>query len=396
MSSASNKEVLVASNIGEAPEGIGVRDLLEAGLHFGHQTKRWNPKMKRYIFDKRNGIHIIDLAKSLVMLQSALEFVHDVVANGRSILFVGTKKQAQQVIKETAVACDQHYVTNRWLGGTLTNSNTIRRSVARMREIQEIEKTGMPSHKKEAARLRRELEKLSRNLSGVANMDQHPGALFVVDINREAIAVAEARKLNIPVIAIVDTNCDPDPIDYVIPGNDDAIRAIKLITAALADSIQRAAAEYAKKAAELARQKAEAEKAAEKARKEQEEKLKAEKAAKAEAEKKARAEKKAEAKAKKEAKSEDTTKADKPAEKPADKPAEKKVEKKAEKEAAPAAEPAKKTDKQPAKAPAKKAEKKTAAKTPDKKPAATKAATDSPGKEEKPAVEEAEKTQGDQ
>ena len=292
------------ASIGEAPQGIGIRDLLEAGLHFGHQTKRWNPKMKRYIFDKRNGIHIIDLAKSLVMLQSALEFIHDVVSSGRSILFVGTKKQAQQVIKDTAQACDQHYVTNRWLGGTLTNSNTIRRSVARMTEIQDLEKNNaMPTHKKEIARLRRELEKLSRNLSGIANMDRHPGALFVVDINREGIAVAEARKLNIPVIAIVDTNCDPDPIDYVIPGNDDAIRAIKLITGAIADTAKAAAEEYAKKAAELARQKEEAEKA----RREQEEKLKAQKA---EAEKKAKAEADAKAKAEKKAKAKKEPEAD--------------------------------------------------------------------------------------
>jgi len=278
----------------EVPQDIGVRDLLEAGLHFGHQTKRWNPKMKRFIFDKRNGIHIIDLSKSLVMLNQALEFVNDVVLTGRSVLFVGTKKQAQQVIKSSAESCGQHYVTNRWLGGTLTNNATIRNSVKRLKEIEELEKNdafaGM--HKKEAARLRRELEKLRRNLGGIAEMSSLPGAMFVVDIGREAIAVAEANKLNIPVIAIVDTNCDPDPIDYVVPGNDDAIRAIKLIATAVADATAKAAGEYAKIAAERAR-KAEAEKrAAEEKQKKEEGARKA-----AEAEKQKEKEKKAASKA---------------------------------------------------------------------------------------------------
>ncbi len=262
---------------GEVSQDVGVRDLLEAGLHFGHQTKRWNPKMKRYIFDKRNGIHIIDLSKSLVMLKQALEFVNDVVLSGRSVLFVGTKKQAQQVIKTSAEGCGQHYVTNRWLGGTLTNNATIRNSIKRMKEIEEIEKndgfTGM--HKKEASHLRRELEKLRRNLGGIADMNSLPGAMFVVDIGREAIAVAEANKLNIPVIAIVDTNCDPDRIDYVVPGNDDAIRAIKLIASTIADTTSRAGAEYAKIAAERAR-KAEAERrAAEEKQKKEDEARKA-------------------------------------------------------------------------------------------------------------------------
>ena len=261
-----NKENTVAST-GEAPRGIGVRDLLEAGLHFGHQTKRWNPKMKRYIFDKRSGIHIIDLAKSLVKLNEALEFVHDTVASGRKLLLVGTKKQAQQVVKELATEYGQHYVTNRWLGGTLTNSVTIRNSVRRMRELEKLEEDGSfaTMHKKEASSMRRELEKLRKNLSGVADMSALPGALFVVDINRESIAVAEANKLNIPVIAIVDTNCDPDPIEYVIPGNDDAIRAVKLVAASLADTLKKASEEYARIAAEIARKK-EAEMAAQEAK----------------------------------------------------------------------------------------------------------------------------------
>ena len=237
-------------------QGIGVRDLLEAGLHFGHQTKRWNPKMKRYIFDKRQGIHIIDLAKSLMMLQEAMQFISETVSSGKSILFVGTKKQAQQVIKETATACGQHYVTHRWLGGTLTNSGTIRQSVRRYTELAAMEeKDGFASlHKKEAASLRRELEKLRRNLSGITEMSGLPGALFVIDINREAIAVAEARKLNVPVVAMVDTNCDPDPVDYVIPGNDDAIRAISLISGAVAGAIQLGLTEHERTSAEKDRQ----------------------------------------------------------------------------------------------------------------------------------------------
>ena len=243
----------------------GVRDLLEAGLHFGHQTKRWNPKMKRYIFDKRNGIHIIDLSKSLLMLNEAVAFVHEVVASGRSLLMVGTKKQAQQVIKESAMGCGQHYVTTRWLGGTLTNSTTIRRSVRRLHELEEREKrdgfAGM--HKKEAARERHDLAKLRRNLSGIAGMDRLPGAMFVVDINREAIAVAEANKLGIPVVAMVDTNCNPDPIDYVVPGNDDAIRAIRLVAGAVCATVGAAVAECEKAAAELARRKEAERKAAE-------------------------------------------------------------------------------------------------------------------------------------
>lgn len=241
----------------EAPCGeIEIGDLIAAGLHFGHQTKRWNPKMRRFIFGKRNGIHIIDLSQSLVLLNKALEFIQSVASSGKSVLFVGTKKQAQQVIKETALACGQPYVTTRWLGGTLTNLATIRQSVKRMRELEEKEKSGAfaTMHKKEASMLRHELEKLRRNLTGIADMYELPGAIFVVDVQRENIAVAEARRLGVPVVAIVDTNCDPEPIDYVIPGNDDAIRAIKLIAEKIAEAVKQGAEQYAKMAAELARQ----------------------------------------------------------------------------------------------------------------------------------------------
>jgi small subunit ribosomal protein S2 len=232
-----------------------LKELLDAGLHFGHQTKRWNPKMKPYVFDKRNGIHIIDLSKSLQQVQAAREFLYIVVTSGRQVLFVGTKKQAQEVTKEVASRCGMPFVTERWLGGTLTNLTTIRARIKRMGQIRKMETDGgfdkMP--KKEVSVLRHELQKLDRNLSGIANMDQLPGALFVVDVNREAIAVKEANRLHIPVIAIVDTNCDPDPIDYPIPGNDDAIRAIRVIAHLLADTIEKAVQEYSKIAAEQAR-----------------------------------------------------------------------------------------------------------------------------------------------
>ena len=307
----------------EIPSDLGVRDLLEAGLHFGHQTKRWNPKMKRYIFDKRNGIHIIDLSKSLVALQESLKFVHEVVVMGRKILLVGTKKQAQQVIKETAETCEQPCVTHRWLGGTLTNSATIRGRVKRMKELLALEANedfaGIP--KKEAAVLRRELNKLRRNLSGIADMVEQPGAMFVVDINREAIAVAEANRLNIPVIAIVDTNCNPDPVDYLIPGNDDAIRAIRLVMGAMTGTIAKANKEYAKIAAEKAR------------KAEEEAKRKAVEAKKAEAARKVVEAKRAEEEAKRKAE-EDVKKAAKVAEKAAAK-----AKLKAEADARKAAEP---------------------------------------------------------
>lgn len=272
---------------------VNVRDLLDAGLHFGHQTKRWNPKMKRYIFDKRNGIHIIDLSKSMILLEQAMYFLRDIASEGKDILFVGTKKQARDIIRETAEACGQHFITNRWLGGTLTNSSTIRRRIKYMRDIEAImgDEEKKPKSKKELSKMNREHTKIERNLGGIADMNKLPGALFIVDINRESIAVKEANRLDIPVIAIVDTNCDPDPIDFVIPGNDDAIRAIQLICKVATDQIQKGVAEYEKKAAEIAKKKEEERKIAEAARelKKKEEnaakELKKKEAAKAKAEK---------------------------------------------------------------------------------------------------------------
>lgn len=236
---------------------LSIQDLIESGLHFGHQTKRWNPKMKRYIFGERNGIYIIDLAKSLTALLEARRFIYDTVSRGRRVLFVGTKKQAQQPIREASERLKMPYVVNRWLGGTLTNNQTIRQSVSRMRTLEKMEADGSINElpKKEIASIRRELEKMRYNLSGIADMEQLPGAVIVVDITREAIAVAEANRLKIPVIAMVDTNCDPDPIDYPIPGNDDAIRAIRLVIDAISTTIQQAQNEYAKVAAEEARRK---------------------------------------------------------------------------------------------------------------------------------------------
>lgn len=296
---------------------VNVRDLLDAGLHFGHQTKRWNPKMKRYIFDKRNGIHIIDLSKSMILLEQAMYFLRDIAAEGQSILFVGTKKQARDIIKETAESCGQHFITNRWLGGTLTNSTTIRRRIKYMRNIEEIldDEERIPKSKKELSKMNREHTKIKRNLGGIADMNKLPGALFVVDINRESIAVKEANRLDIPVIAIVDTNCDPDPIDFVIPGNDDAIRAIQLICKVATEQIQKGAAEYEKKAAEIAKKKEEERKAAEAARelKTKEEnaakELKKKEAEKAKADKKISAEKEKKVKAD-EAKKEKSPKAE--------------------------------------------------------------------------------------
>ena len=232
--------------------GLTVRDLMTAGMHFGHQTKRWNPKMKKYIFDKRNGIHIIDITQSIDLLEEALKFVKGVAEEGKKILFVGTKKQAQEVVRAAADACGMFNVTTRWLGGTLTNAQTIRQSIRRMRQLQTTEKNAgaLSVHKKEAASMRRELDKLERNLSGIADMAQLPGAVFIVDLMCEANAVAEARRLGIPIVAIVDTNCDPDLVDYVIPGNDDSMRSIKLVADCMARVAKDAADSYSRKAAE--------------------------------------------------------------------------------------------------------------------------------------------------
>ena len=278
-------------------QDVSIQDLLEAGLHFGHRTKRWNPKMRKFLFGQRNGIYIIDLEQTLEGLQKARQFIYDTVSRGRQILFVGTKKQAQEALKTIAVANKQPYVVNRWLGGTLTNHETIRKSIARMREIEQMEKDGSINAlpKKEVAKIRHEQEKLQYNLSGIADMQGNPGALFVIDVNCEAIAVAEANRLNIPVIALVDANVDPDPIDYPIPANDDAIRGIKLIADLVGITIQQAQIEYSKVAAEEARKRAAAEAEAAARAKVEAEERKARAAelakAKAEAREKAKAEK---------------------------------------------------------------------------------------------------------
>ena len=218
---------------------ISMKQLLEAGVHFGHQTRRWNPKMATYIFTERNGIYIIDLQKTVKKLEEAYFFVRDMAAAGESILFVGTKKQAQDAIKEEAERCGQFYVNARWLGGMLTNFKTMRTRIARLNQLQKMQEDGtfdlLP--KKEVIKLQLEIAKLEKYLGGVKEMKELPGALFVVDSRKEKNAIAEARKLGIPIVAIVDTNCDPDEIDYVIPGNDDAIRAVKLIASTMADAI---------------------------------------------------------------------------------------------------------------------------------------------------------------
>ena len=218
---------------------ISMKQLLEAGVHFGHQTRRWNPKMAPYIFTERNGIYIIDLQKTVRKLEEAYMFVRDLSAEGKEVLFVGTKKQAQDSIREEAVRAGAHFVNARWLGGMLTNFRTIRGRIARLNQLKAMESDGtfdlLP--KKEVVKLNHEIEKLEKFLGGIKEMKALPGALFIVDPRKEKIAVAEAKKLGIPVVAIVDTNCDPDDVDYVIPGNDDAIRAVKLIASCMADAI---------------------------------------------------------------------------------------------------------------------------------------------------------------
>jgi small subunit ribosomal protein S2 len=215
-----------------------MKELLEAGVHFGHQTRRWNPKMKTYIFGSRNGIHIIDLQKTVSLFATAYDFVVRTVAEGYPVLFVGTKKQAHDAITEESERCGMFYTVNRWLGGTLTNFQTIRKSIARLKELEGMKADGSLNRytKKEAMKLEKDLAKLEKNLGGIKNMDELPGAVFIVDPKKEYIAVQETRKLGIPLVAIADTNCDPDDIDYIIPGNDDAIRAIRLITSKIADA----------------------------------------------------------------------------------------------------------------------------------------------------------------
>ena len=218
---------------------ISMKQLLEAGVHFGHQTRRWNPKMKEYIFTERNGIYIIDLQKTVKKAEEAYNFVRSVAEAGDSILFVGTKKKAQESIEQEAKRCEMFYVNQRWLGGMLTNFKTIQTRIAKLRKIEKMEADGDFAYlpKKEVIKLKAEQEKLEKNLSGIKDMKKLPGAMFVVDPRKEHIAVMEARALGIPVVAIVDTNCDPDEVDYAIPGNDDAIRAVKLIASKMADAV---------------------------------------------------------------------------------------------------------------------------------------------------------------
>jgi small subunit ribosomal protein S2 len=235
---------------------IAMKDLLEAGVHFGHQTKRWNPKMKPFIFGERNGIYIIDLGRTAKLYQEAANFVTDVAARGGTLLFVGTKRQAQDAIAEEAQRCGMFHVNQRWLGGLLTNFSTIQRSLARLRELEAMTTDGRYEtlSKKEIARFDKERRKLSKNLDGIRGMNRLPDAVFIVDTRHEQIAVDEARKLKVPVIGVVDTNCDPDEVDYVIPGNDDALRSIRLFAAGIADAVLagRGLAEAAATAAEAA------------------------------------------------------------------------------------------------------------------------------------------------
>jgi len=233
---------------------VTIKDLLEAGVHFGHQTKRWNPKMKKYLFGERNGIYIIDLQKTLKKFDEAIAFIRNVAAQGDPVLFVGTKKQAADIIQEEAGRAGMHWVNRRWLGGTLTNFQTIRKSIARLKHLEDLRDKGQMDQlpKKEGLRLTREMAKLNHALLGIKRMDRLPGAVFVVDTKKERIAVLEARRLQIPLVAVVDTNCDPDEVDYPIPGNDDAIRAIRLMASKVAEAIMEIRGVAAKEAPEEA------------------------------------------------------------------------------------------------------------------------------------------------
>ncbi len=216
-----------------------MKELLEAGVHFGHQTRRWNPKMKEYIFGERNGIHIIDLQKTLKMFREASRFVSEISAQGRTVLFVGTKRQAQEAVAEEAKRCNAYYVNHRWLGGTLTNWATLQKSIKRLKLLKAMGEDGRMDElsKKEKARLDREMKHLLQNLAGIENMSNLPDAMFVIDSNAEEIAVKEARRMGVPVVSVVDTNCDPDVVDWIIPGNDDALRAIRLFTSKISESV---------------------------------------------------------------------------------------------------------------------------------------------------------------
>ena len=234
---------------------VTMKQLLEAGVHFGHQTKRWNPKMKKYIFDARNGIYIIDLQKTIRLFKEACDFTRKIAAEGQTVMFVGTKKQAQDVVAEEALRCGGHYMNQRWLGGTLTNFVTIHKGIERMRAYEEQKAAGFTGlNKREVAHIEDELERLQKYMSGLRSMDKLPGAVFVIDTKKERIAVNEANRLGIPVIATVDTNCDPDGIDFVIPANDDAIRSVKLITGKIADAVIEGAAIWQEKQSAAAQQ----------------------------------------------------------------------------------------------------------------------------------------------
>jgi small subunit ribosomal protein S2 len=331
---------------------LTIQDLLDAGLHFGHQTKRWNPKMKPFIHGAQGGIYIIDLQQTLVRLKMAKEFLTDTISNGRSVLFVGTKKQAQNIMQNAAEEAGQPYVIHRWLGGMLTNNSTVRQSVKRMEELQAFFKNEeeLKSYsKKEQSMLRRELIKLERTLTGVKDMHKLPGALFVVDINREKLAIAEAERLNIPVVALVDTNTNPELVDYPIPGNDDSIRSLSLVANELGEAIadaHKAYTEAKEAAAKERREKEAAEKAAaEKARAERQAKEEEERKKRAEVLKKLKAEKAKEEKAKKAAEKKAKAEAEKKAEAKKEAAAEKKAEVKEE----PKAEEAPVKEKAPAK-----------------------------------------------
>lgn len=249
---------------------VTMKELLEAGVHFGHQTRRWNPKMKEYIFGERNGIHIIDLQKTLKMFREAAAYITSIAAEGKTVLFVGTKRQAREAIAEEAVRCGQYYVNSRWLGGTLTNWTTLQKSIQRFKGLEEMEDDGRlaAAPNKEQAKMRRELRHFRENLDGLKNLSGLPDVLFIVDSRNETIAVKEARKLQIPVVAVVDSNCDPDVVDHIIPGNDDALRAIRLFTSKMADAILNGQAQYEQavmEAAKAAEEATAAEEAAEEA-----------------------------------------------------------------------------------------------------------------------------------
>ncbi len=278
---------------------VTMKELLEAGVHFGHQVKRWNPKMKKYIFGQRNGIYIIDLQKTVKMFEVAYNFVKDLSSKGESVLFVGTKKQAQDVIIEESQKSQSYFVNQRWLGGMLTNFKTVKQGIDKLKKIEKMKEDGTYEllTKKEVSKYETERKRLEKNLSGVKDMNSVPGAIFIIDPKKESIAIAEAKKLAIPIVSLVDTNCDPDDIDYIIPGNDDAIRSIKLLTSKISEAVAEGKSILNKKAADAAEKKAIEEKKAEELKQEQEQKkAEAEAAAAAAAQAPAEEEKKEEKK----------------------------------------------------------------------------------------------------